>query len=179
MINPADLIKGKVSPWKQMVHKWRSARNVPLRTKFFVGYDLDGNTFWEFQNYNDPARMRRIVEYRNPKLNYVDYKLPPQWVQWLRHNRPSHPTLQELYADQVRQENLKGLIREADQRWKEVPLKPEYQQAGGEETAKFLNDKSQQFKPTQNRQQAANAAQNAKQTEPGSWNPTFRARGRE
>ncbi|CAN6664920.1 hypothetical protein TRVA0_036S00936 [Trichomonascus vanleenenianus] len=123
----ADFLKGKVTPLKQMYHKWRALKSVPFRKKWFIGYDLDGNTFWEFQNYNDPLRMRRIVEYKAKNLNYVDYKIPPQWHQWLRHNRPASPTLEELAADKIRQDALKGLIREADERWKSIPLKKEYQ----------------------------------------------------
>lgn len=120
---PSEILKGKVSPLRQLYHLWKSKRNVPFRKKFFVGYDLDGNTFWEFQNYNDPKRMRRIVDYQQKRLNYVDYKLSPQWMQWLRFNRPSHPTLDELIQDQKRQMELKGLVKMANERWKSVPLK--------------------------------------------------------
>lgn len=122
-MDPQKIIGHKVTPLRQLYFKWRSLRNVPFRKKFFIGYDLDGNTFWEFRNYNDPARMRRIVEYRIPNLNYVDYKIPPQWVQWLRHNRPTSPTLEELLADFQRQQQLKGLVQQAEERWKSIPLK--------------------------------------------------------
>lgn len=58
-------------------------RNVPFRTKFFVGYDLDGNTYWEFKNHNDPYKLRRIVEYRIPRLNLIDYKIVRTLVLWM------------------------------------------------------------------------------------------------
>lgn len=44
-------------------------------------------------------------------------------MQWLRYARPHHPTLEELHADQVRQEVLKARVREAETRWQSIPLK--------------------------------------------------------
>ncbi|KAF5103013.1 hypothetical protein D0Z03_000303 [Geotrichum reessii] len=117
-----DHLKGKVTPFRQAYLQWRSLRNVPFRKKFFVGYDLDGNTYWEFFNPNNPERARRIVEYRDTKLNWVDYEAPPQWLQWLRYARPHYPTLEELYNDQVRQMQIKQRVREAEARWRSVPL---------------------------------------------------------
>lgn len=116
-------IQGKVTPFRQAYLKWCSLRTVPFRKKFFIGYDLDGNTYWEFHNYNNPYRPRRIVEYRETNLNWVDYKMPPQWMQWLRYTRPHYPTLEELYNDKVRQEVLKLKVKAADERWKSIPLK--------------------------------------------------------
>lgn len=116
-------IKHKVSPFRQAYLQWCSLRTVPFRTKFFVGYDLDGNTYWEFYNANNPLRPRRIVEYRENALNWVDYKMPPQWMQWLRFTRPHYPTLEELHDDKVRQELLKYRVQAAEERWKSIPLK--------------------------------------------------------
>jgi NADH dehydrogenase [ubiquinone] 1 alpha subcomplex assembly factor 2 len=117
-----DHLKGKVTPFRQAYLQWRSLRNVPFRKKFFIGYDLDGNTYWEFFNPNNPDRARRIVEYRDTKLNWVDYEAPPQWVQWLRYARPHHPSLDELYGDKVRQMQIKEKVRQAEARWRSVPL---------------------------------------------------------
>lgn len=118
-----ELLKSKISPTRQAYLKWRSLRNIPFRTKFFVGFDLDGNTYWEFHDPNNPDRLRRIVEYKDVALNWVDYKCPPQWVQWLRHARPHYPTLQELHDDKVRQELLKIKVQLANEKWKSIPLK--------------------------------------------------------
>lgn len=71
-----ELIKDKVPKWKQIYLQWRSLRNIPFRKKFFIGYDLDGNTYWEFYNPNNPYKARRIVDYRIPRKNWVDYKMP-------------------------------------------------------------------------------------------------------
>lgn len=121
--NSMEHIKGKVTPFRQAYLRWCALRNVPFRKKFFVGYDLDGNTYWEFYNENNPLRPRRIVEYRETLGNWVDYKMPPQWMQWLRFTRPHYPTLEELHADKVRQEVLKLKVKAAEERWKSIPLK--------------------------------------------------------
>lgn len=118
-----DILKGKVSPFQQTIHKWRARRDIPFRTKFFIGYDLQGNTYWELKNHNNPGRMRRIIEPQDSRINLCDYKPAPQWMQWLRFARPSAPTLEELISDQMRQARLKGLVAAADLRWKSVPLK--------------------------------------------------------
>lgn len=44
-------------------------------------------------------------------------------MQWLRNARPHHPTLQELVADKHRQAALKGLVEQAEERWRSVPIK--------------------------------------------------------
>lgn len=115
-----DLLKGKITPFQKIWHQWKSLKNVPFRKKWFVGYDLDGNTYWEFSNYNNPrGRLRRIVEYREKKSNFTDYKLPPMWLQWLRHTRPQMPTLQQLLAEEQRQQVMKILAQRADNKWKQ------------------------------------------------------------
>lgn len=137
-----DILKGKVTPFRQAIHRWRARRDVPFRSKFFVGYDLEGNTYWELKNHNNPGRMRRIIEPRDTSLSLCDYKLAPQWMQWLRFARPTSPTLDELIGDQMRQARLKGLVAAADQRWKEIPLKePESSQ---EHTIEPSQDSKQQ-----------------------------------
>ncbi|KAK9477185.1 hypothetical protein V1514DRAFT_283584 [Lipomyces japonicus] len=108
--------------WTQLYNKWRSIK-IPLRKKFYVGQDLDGNTFWEFENKNMPSRPRRIVQLRNRTQAYIDYKLPPQWNQWLRYVRHDPPTIEELQNEELRLATLKQRILEADARWKSIPLK--------------------------------------------------------
>lgn len=41
----------------------------------------------------------------------------------MKSRRPHHPTLEELVADVRRQQALKGLVRQAEERWKTIPLK--------------------------------------------------------
>ena len=111
-----------------------------------IGFDLEGNTFWEFKNYNVPGRMRRLVELRR-SIPYVDYKMPrkyfmrtvtipdktlrlesyhfiiAQWNQWLRSVRDHPPTLNELMAEEYRLATLGERIKAADARWRSIPLK--------------------------------------------------------
>ncbi|ODQ81539.1 hypothetical protein BABINDRAFT_159815 [Babjeviella inositovora NRRL Y-12698] len=114
-----ERLNGKVTPFKQLFHKWCALRNVPWRTKFFIGYDLNGNTYWEWTNDGNFLRMRRIKETVKERAFIADtFDTPPQWMQWLRHMRKEHPTLEELIADEQRQIRIKVLARQADERWK-------------------------------------------------------------
>ncbi|KAK9367966.1 hypothetical protein V1509DRAFT_624942 [Lipomyces kononenkoae] len=103
--------------------RWKALRHVPFRTRFLIGTDLDGNTFWEWHNRNYPGRPRRMVQLRTAKKDYVDYKLPPQWNQWLRHVRVVPPTIEELVLDEARIASIQAKVEAAEQRWKSVPLK--------------------------------------------------------
>lgn len=107
---------------KQIYYKWRSLRNVPLRRKFFVGYDLDGNTYWEFSLDKTVAtRPRRIFEPRVAQVNIHSYfdMIPIQWAQWLRYSRKYHPSLEELAKEEIRVEQLRAraAFRDQEQSW--------------------------------------------------------------
>ncbi|GMM32493.1 hypothetical protein DAMA08_052380 [Martiniozyma asiatica (nom. inval.)] len=107
--------------YKQLIHKWRSLRNIPFRKKFFIGYDLDGNTYWEF--YLDPTnpRSRRLFEPRIPQPFIHDYfgAIPIPWAQWLKHARINNPSLSELAEEELRVAKLKALaqFRDSEQAW--------------------------------------------------------------
>lgn len=154
-----DPLKNKVTPFQRLWHQWKSLRNVPFRKKWFVGYDLDGNSYWEFSNVNNPVgRLRRIVQYRVRKGNFTDYKLPPMWLQWLRHTRRESPSLFQLIAEEQRQEAMKILAQRADERWKKESviendkrimnerMKNVHAAVGGEENDLEKKKNKQQFK---------------------------------
>jgi NADH dehydrogenase [ubiquinone] 1 alpha subcomplex assembly factor 2 len=61
--------------------------------------------------------MRRIVQYP-PSTPLSEVSVSPQWHQWLRHTRRDAPSLAEQRQDVVRQENLKVLAAQADERWR-------------------------------------------------------------
>lgn len=84
------------------------------------GTDLYGNTFWYFKPSFASLQPRRILQ-NNPKIAYSDIQISPQWHQWLRHTRPSPPSLQEQQTDVVRQQQLKRLAQAADERWAAKP----------------------------------------------------------
>jgi NADH dehydrogenase [ubiquinone] 1 alpha subcomplex assembly factor 2 len=65
-------------------------------------------------------RWRRIVHYPR-STHYSDVTVPPQWHQWLRHQREHPPSLAEQTADVARQDRLKILAAEADARWAAKP----------------------------------------------------------
>lgn len=112
-------IASKYPYWKRVLHQFQSRKDIPFRRKFFVGYDLHGNTYWEFTIDGNMQRLRRKLEPYEEKLFKADYfeTVPPQWLQWLRRTRNEAPTLQELINDQIRQQRIKVLAQQADERW--------------------------------------------------------------
>lgn len=113
-----DIAK-KFPTWKRILHKFQARRDIPFRRRFFVGYDLHGNTYWEFTPDGNMLRLRRKLEPYKETIFKADYAptIPPQWLQWLRRTRDVPPTLQELIDDQLRQQRIKILAQQADQKW--------------------------------------------------------------
>lgn len=118
----------KYPPWKRILHKFQKRRDIPFRKRFFVGYDLHGNTYWEFTPDGNMLHLRRKLEPYQETIFKADYAptIPPQWLQWLRRTRDVPPTLQELIDDQLRQERIKILAKQADERWKLEKERLEY-----------------------------------------------------
>lgn len=52
----------KPSSLARIYYNFRSW-NLPWRKKFFRGFDLDGNTFYESYNPLTPNKLRRTVKY--------------------------------------------------------------------------------------------------------------------
>jgi len=84
------------------------------------GFDLHGNTFWEFKDAQHALRNRRIAKYHR-STHYGDVNVSPSWMQWLRHTRLDPPTIAEQQMDQERQERIKVLAARADARWAAKP----------------------------------------------------------
>lgn len=113
MSGAADKLKQfyqKVPVWKQLYYKWRSLKGIPFRKKFFIGYDLDANTYWEFylDKKNPNIRPRRLVQPYQPEsmlFNYFD-KVPIQWAQWLKFARKSPPSIFDILNDEERIKKL-------------------------------------------------------------------------
>ncbi|MCH0629721.1 efflux RND transporter periplasmic adaptor subunit [Kocuria palustris] len=125
-----DPLKTKYTPWQRMMHRWKARRDIPFRKKFFCGYDLHGNTYWEFTLDGNMQRLRRKMEPWKPLLFKSDYfeTVPPQWLQWLRRTRFEAPTLEELINDQVRQQKIKVLAAHAESKWYEEKQRLEEEQ---------------------------------------------------
>ncbi|KAF3940457.1 hypothetical protein ABW19_dt0205170 [Dactylella cylindrospora] len=82
--------------------------------------DLEGNTYWEFRDRLHPHRPRRIADFRggvHSFVNYSEFKVDPQWHQWLRATRLDPPTIPELQADVIRRQQMIERARLADERW--------------------------------------------------------------
>ncbi|OAA38037.1 NADH:ubiquinone oxidoreductase, 17.2kDa subunit [Metarhizium rileyi] len=116
----------RIGPIAQTWYKWKALR-LPWRKRFFIGYDLQGNTYWEFRlakpspgTAPSDSRWRRIVHYpRSTHLSQV--AVSPPWHQWLRHMRRDPPSLDEQKSDVARQQKMKYLAAEADARWEARP----------------------------------------------------------
>ncbi|KAF2706258.1 hypothetical protein K504DRAFT_471063 [Pleomassaria siparia CBS 279.74] len=106
-------------PIRQLWYNWKM-KQLPWRSQWLIGFDLEGNTFWEFKDALNAGRRRRIVKYAR-STHYDDVKVPPQWMQWLRHTRYEPPTLAEQQADIYRQQQMKTLAAQADARWAAKP----------------------------------------------------------
>ncbi|KAM3534170.1 hypothetical protein MY4038_002560 [Beauveria bassiana] len=120
-----------IGPIGQAWLKWKSLR-LPWRKRFLVGFDLQGNTYWEFRlttrgtgeatpnGLGEVERWRRIVQYpRGTHLSSV--KVGPLWHQWLRYTRRDPPSLDEQRGDVVRRARMKQLAADADARWAAKP----------------------------------------------------------
>ncbi|KAH6633304.1 hypothetical protein C7974DRAFT_392496 [Boeremia exigua] len=100
-------------------YEWKMLR-FPWRKKWLVGFDLQGNTFWEFKDALHSLRNRRIAKYHR-STHYSEVNVSPAWMQWLRHTRFEPPSLEEQRANVQRQATLKLLAARADARWAAKP----------------------------------------------------------
>ncbi|KAJ8473668.1 hypothetical protein ONZ45_g16209 [Pleurotus djamor] len=88
---------------------WRFVQtNKPAR---LIGRDLEGNTYYERFNPNNPTRAKRTVKYyaEQDMWRYIggERRLAVQWTAWLSHTRAHPPTLEELELDAARVERVR------------------------------------------------------------------------
>ncbi|EFY90174.1 hypothetical protein J3459_007414 [Metarhizium acridum] len=190
-----------IGPIAQTWYKWKALR-LPWRKRFFIGYDLHGNTYWEFRltkpspgTAPSDSRWRRIVHYPR-STHYSQVKVSPLWHQWLRHTRRDPPSLEEQAGDVARQERMKYLAAEADARWEAKPrvmdhvrpaaaaaaaaapqeqiARPAERAAGEEETSGAQEQRSEEDGPRQRRVQGKEDPwAKARPQGPGeTWQPT-------
>ncbi|KAF5531999.1 hypothetical protein FMEXI_12714 [Fusarium mexicanum] len=120
----------QIGPVARTWYKWKALR-LPWRKRFLVGYDLQGNTYWEFRltrGAESNERWRRIVKYPR-STHYSSVKVSPQWHQWLRHTREGPPSIEEQHSDVLRRVRMQKLAAEADARWEAKPRVMEAPQA--------------------------------------------------
>ncbi|KAF2643584.1 hypothetical protein P280DRAFT_478339 [Massarina eburnea CBS 473.64] len=106
-------------PIRKLWYQWKMMQ-LPWRKQWLIGFDLKGNTYWEFKDALHSHRHRRIVKY-SVWTHHGDVNVPPQWVQWLRHTRYEAPSIAEQQADVYRQDRMKVLAAQADARWAAKP----------------------------------------------------------
>ncbi|WVW85310.1 hypothetical protein I302_107348 [Kwoniella bestiolae CBS 10118] len=100
-----------------------------FRPKGLIGYDLQGNKYFEIPN---PAggRMKRFVQYKKNRdlaeYSRAELRPPVQWRAWLSHTRVEPPTLQELQTDTNRQTNLQPKIAAIEAREREERIRQGY-----------------------------------------------------
>lgn len=102
--------------WVQRL-RWYFA---PQRANIAIGFDLAGNTYWEFKDALISNRFRRIVQYSGTH-HLSDVQVTPSWMQWLRHTRTEAPSIPEQKTELIRQERIRLLAAQADERWKSKP----------------------------------------------------------
>ncbi|KAG0672003.1 hypothetical protein C6P40_000397 [Pichia californica] len=119
MNSASDKLKAfykKVPVWKQIYYKWRAIKSIPFRHKFFIGYDLDANTYWEFYLDKNQKKPRRMVQPYSPQsmlFNYFD-KIPIQWSQWLKYARKTPPSIFDIINDEERIKKLQIMANYRD-----------------------------------------------------------------
>ncbi|OCF75730.1 hypothetical protein I204_03022 [Kwoniella mangroviensis CBS 8886] len=100
-----------------------------FRPKGLIGYDLQGNKYFEIPN---PAggRMKRFVQYKKNRdlaeYSRAELRPPVQWRAWLSHTRVEPPTLQELEYDYSRQQGLQPKIAAIEAREREERIRQGY-----------------------------------------------------
>ncbi|WOO77301.1 NADH-ubiquinone oxidoreductase assembly factor N7BML [Vanrija pseudolonga] len=99
---------------------WGKLARTLTSRKRPIGYDLQGNAYFETPNPNG-GRPKRTVEYKEQDPNRDDYRtgtkqLPVQWQSWMSWTRSTPPSLAELQADAARLARLQPLIARIEER---------------------------------------------------------------
>ncbi|WVO14547.1 hypothetical protein L204_102182 [Cryptococcus depauperatus] len=113
---------------------------IPFKKpKGLVGYDLQGNKYFEI-NHPMGGRRKRYVEYSVDRdvSEYIraDLKPPVQWEAWLAHTRTHPPSLQELEHDHQRQVSLLPRVAAIEAREREERIRQGYLLPDGSEPIK-------------------------------------------
>lgn len=95
--------------------RWRLLWERLVRKRHYVGYDLDGNQYFEFDNALRPNRPRRMVDFKTGNWREArEDRLPVQWLTWLKYTRNDPPTIEELEADVQRKAILAHRVQLLD-----------------------------------------------------------------
>lgn len=103
-----ERIKIKVPLVKRLYNTYFKLAKVPFRRKWFRGYDLEGNSYWEFQLSSTLPKRRMVKQIQKTGLAF---DVPPMWSQWLRFMKSDPPQLEDLIREEERVRRLKELVR--------------------------------------------------------------------
>ncbi|KAI8140554.1 hypothetical protein BJV82DRAFT_520125 [Fennellomyces sp. T-0311] len=149
------------------------ANSFPWKRNVMVGWDLDGNEYWEMPNPNNPptvlgGRWKRWVQLKEHADDvglFEENKLPVQWQGWLRHTRFEPVTIEELQNEQLRLARLQQKVNKLEAAAEEERL-PEQ---------KPQEPKQEAPVPKEAKQQPLAGSEPEGQGEtfvPGAWSPT-------
>ncbi|KAA8565888.1 hypothetical protein EYC84_009700 [Monilinia fructicola] len=104
-----------LSPIRKAWYKWKALR-LPWRKRFFVWPRPPKQYLLGIprRHQHRPHATHRPSTIYHPILRRENKSA---MAQWLRHTRVEAPTIEELVGDVARQERLKILARQADERW--------------------------------------------------------------
>ncbi|CAM0138671.1 hypothetical protein VKS41_008402 [Umbelopsis sp. WA50703] len=132
----------------------------PWKKHVLIGYDLAGNEYWEAPNpHRAEGRPKRWVQMKEQQ-QYSDFEqeqLPVQWQAWLRHTRPTTPTIREIIEADKKRQLIIERARQLDEEWEQRKLQLQEEDALQIEENKQRRTADGQFVP-------------------GSWTPTARER---
>ncbi|KAI9193039.1 uncharacterized protein BJ171DRAFT_535092 [Polychytrium aggregatum] len=152
---------------QRLINRWQVIP-LPWRRDRFVGYDLDGNMYFEGPPIREGTHYpRRRVAYADGREHFDQYEpnsIPVQWQAWMRHTRPAEPTIQELIASEEQKQRTLQLAHELDRQWDE-------QRA---QLAKAREDLQQLAAGERHTTASSDAVGQGETFQPGSWTPPAR-----
>ncbi|KAI8583916.1 hypothetical protein K450DRAFT_220579 [Umbelopsis ramanniana AG] len=149
------------SLFQRFSYVYKTSR-FPWKKHVLIGHDLSGNEYWQAPNPNQPnGRPKRWVKMleKQRESDFTQDKLPVQWQAWLRHTRPTTPTIQEIIAADQRRLMIQERARQLDEEWARRKLELEEQEA-------LLIEGNRPPAPKREQQDFV----------PGSWSPEARER---
>lgn len=105
------------APCRSAIHPPRSEIIRISQANIPAGIDLEGNTFWEVRSELSASRQRRVLKPYRSSTHLSDVAISPSWHQWLRHTRPTAPSVTEQQEDLQRMARVQYLAARADEKW--------------------------------------------------------------
>ncbi|KAG2197822.1 hypothetical protein INT47_009703 [Mucor saturninus] len=162
-----------VSSLLQRLSSTYKTRRFPWKKHALIGYDLNGNEYWDCPNPLG-GRMKRWVQMHdkddnNDLTRFSQDSVPVQWQAWLRHNRNVAPTIQDLLQDERRIAIVQGRAKALDENWAKRKLElQEAQEAEQMEVNRLASIESAEEQKVQSTQPKGHG----ETFTPGEWAPS-------